>query len=99
MKSACSILFYLSLPCPTLKMLISKKFLSQSIIIFRGSVVQSGVSGVMESKAIIDNPDTVKIINLKGFDSEYRNNYRCIVCNHREYLSDLLAEWEKSIAT
>ena len=51
MKSACSILFYLSLPWPTLNIQIREKFLSLSIIIFRGTGVQIGVSGVMESKA------------------------------------------------
>ena len=45
----------------------------------------------------INNPAAVRDINLKGFDSEYRNNYRCVVCNNREYLSDLLTEWENSV--
>lgn len=50
-KSACSILFYLSRPWPTLNIQIRKKILSLSIIVFHGTGVQSGVSGVMESKA------------------------------------------------
>lgn len=49
-ENASSILFYLNLPCSTLNIRIFQKFLSLSIIVFHGSGVQIGVSGVIESR-------------------------------------------------